>query len=177
MDYQLLLIVFLVGIMMVFFNSIAKFKGKIVCTFISPNKTKLEKLIKSSAKHVIFNGGRYDVDSRRITTLWYSKGIHSFFPIPVPSLDFRYNSRNALDPETGETTWDTAEAREAAGQEENYKAFNKGLQVQTGSKSRFPAWLFPVITIGAIAVIGYLVYQQSGHLSYLEQLIKMGLQQ
>ena len=176
MDYQILLIIFLVGIIGVYGYSISKFKGKLLCTFRSANKTKQEKLIKLNSKYVIFNGGRYDVDPKRITTFWYNKGLHQFFPIPIPTLDFRYNSRNALDPETFDTTWDTPESREASGQEENYKAFNKGLQVQAGSKSRFPAWLFPAITIGAVLIIGYLVYQQGEHLSYLEQLIKLGMQ-
>jgi len=159
-----------------YWYSITKFKGKLLCTFRSANKTKQEKLIRLNSKHVIFDGGKYDVNPKRITTFWYNKGLHQFFPIPVPTLDFRHGDRNALDPETFQTTWDTAEAREMSNQEENYKAFNKGLQTQLGRKSRFPEWLFPMATIGAVLVIGYLVYQQGQHLSYLEQLIKMGMQ-
>lgn len=176
MDVQTLITIFVIIIGGVYWYSIRKFKGKVLCTFRGANKTKSEKLIPLKSKHVIFDGGLYNVNPKYITTFWYNKGIHQFFPIPIPTLDFRFDSPNALNPETFQNTWDSPEAREAAGQEENYKAFNKGLQVQVGSKGRFPEWLFPLITIGAILVIGYLVYQQGEHLTYLEQLIRIGMQ-
>lgn len=174
MNVQTLITIFLVLVIGVYWYSIVKFKGKVLCTFRSANKTKQEKLIPLKSKYVIFGGGKYNVNPRHVTTFWYNKGIHQFFPIPIPTLDFRFDSPNPLNPETFQNTWDTPEARESAAQEDNYRAFNKGLQSQLGRKSRFPEWLFPVITIGAIAVIGYLVYQQGQHLTYLEQLIKLG---
>tara|TARA_Y100000310_G_scaffold164294_1_gene164120 strand:+ start:3890 stop:4378 length:489 start_codon:yes stop_codon:yes gene_type:complete len=160
----------------VFWFSITKFRGKVLCTFRSANKTKQEKLILLKSKHVLFNGGWYNVNPKRVTTFWYNKGIHQFFPIPIPTLDFRFDSPEALDPETFQNTWDTPEAREMAGSEDDYRAFNKGIQAQLGKISRFPEWLFPAITIGAVLIIGYLVYTQGQHLSYLEQLIKLGQQ-
>lgn len=174
MDVQTLITIFLVLVIGIYWYSITKFKGKVLCTFRSANKTKQEKLVKLNSKYVIFAGGKYNVNPRRVTTFWYNKGIHQFFPIPIPTLDFRFDSPNPLDPETFENTWDTPESREAAAQEDNYRAFNKGLETQLGKKSRFPEWLFPAIMIGAILVVGYLVYQQGQHLSYLEQLIKVG---
>lgn len=176
MNVQTLICIFLIVIIGVYWQSIVKFKGKVLCTFRSANKTKQEKLLPLKSKYIIFDNGRYIVNPKRVTTLWYSKGIHQFFPIPIPTLDFRFDSPNALDPETFENTWDTPEAREAAGQEENYRAFNKGLQSQLGKKSHLPEWFFPAITVGAVLVIGFLVYRQGQHLSYLEQLIRISLQ-
>uniref|UniRef100_A0A6M3M769 Uncharacterized protein n=1 Tax=viral metagenome TaxID=1070528 RepID=A0A6M3M769_9ZZZZ len=159
-----------------YWYSINKFKGKILCTFRWRNKTKTEKLIPLKSKSVKFGKGDYIVDTKRITTFWYNKGIHQFFPIPVPTLDFRQGERNAIDPEDFTTTWDTPEAREMSSSEDDYKAFNKGIQAQLGKKSRLPEWFLPAITIGAILVIGYLVYNQGQHLTYLEQLIQMSMQ-
>ena len=176
MNVQTIISVFLVLIIVMYWYSINKFKGKILCTFRRANKTKVEKLIPLKSKYVKFGKEKYHVNPKYITTLWYNKGVHQFFPIPVPTLDFRFDSVNALNPETFENTWDSPEAREMAGSEDDYKAFNKGIQAQLGKKSRFPEWLLPAITIGAILVIGYLVYNQGQQLTYLEQLIQMSMQ-
>ena len=176
MDATMLVAVFCIAIVGMLIYSLYQIQGKIWCTFRRPNKTKVEKWVPMKSRYVHFDKGRYNVNTKRITLLRWKRGIFQFFPIFVPSLDFSWDSSNPHDPETFQNTWDTPEAREAAGQEDNYKAFNKGLQVQAGSKSRFPEWLFPAITIGAVLIIGYLVYQQGQHLTYLEQLIKMGLQ-
>lgn len=175
MDTSMLVAIFAIGIVGLFWYSQNKLKGKLLCTFRRANKTKIEKLIPLRSKHVTFDGGKYNVNPKRITLFWYNRGIHQFFPTWLPTLDFTFDDPNALDPEKFKISWDTPEAREAAAQEENYRAFNKGLQVQTGAKGRFPDWLFPAITIGAIAIIGYLVYQQGQHMVHLEQLIRAGM--
>lgn len=175
MDVSTLVIIFAVGIVGLFWYSQSKLKNRLLCTFRRANKTKVEKLIPIRSKYVIFDGGRYNVNPKRISLFWYNRGIHQFFPTWLPTLDFTFDDPNALNPEDFKVTWDTPEAREASGQEDAFRAFAKGVTAQLGKKSRFPEWLFPAITIGAIAMIGYLVYQQGQHLSYLEQLIKLGL--
>ena len=174
MDVSTLIIIFAVGIIGMFWYSQSKLKNKLLCTFRRANKTKVEKLIPLKSRYVIFDGGRYNVNPKRISLFWYNRGMHQFFPTWLPTLDYNYQSQNPLDPGTFKDTWDTPEAREASGQEDAFKAFAKGISTQVGKKSRFPEWLFPMITIGAILVVGYLVYQQGQHLSYLEQLIQVG---
>lgn len=181
MDISTLVIIFAVGIVGLFWYSQNKLKGKIFCTFRRINKTKIEKFVSQRSKYVFFDPGkknpqgRYNINTKRITLLWFNRGIHQFFPMWVPSLDFSWHSPDPHNPENFKTTWDTPEAREASAQEDAFKAFSKGLTSQIGGKGRFPEWLFPAITIGAVAIIGYLVYQQGQHLTYLEQLIKAGL--
>ena len=176
MNVSIMIAILAIGIVGMFWYSQNKLKGKIHCTFRRQNKTKIEKFVPQKSRYVIFDGGQYNVNTKRITLLLYNRGIHQFFPTYVPSLDFSWYSPNPLDPERFKSTWDTPETREASRQEDSFRAFAKGIMSQIGKKSRFPEWLFPAITIGAIMIIGYLVYQQSQHLSYLEQLIKLGMQ-
>ncbi len=177
-----LIILTLGGILGLSWYAQTKIKGKIFCTFRRSNKTKIEKWVTQTDRYVYFDPGKgndkgqYIVDTKRITLLWWTRGIHQFFPSFVPSLDFSWHSQNPHDPETFNTSWDSPATRAVAMQEDAFKAFSKGIGTQMGKKSRFPEWLFPAITIGAILVIGYLVYQQGSHLSYLEQLIKLGMQ-
>lgn len=176
MNVTTLIIIFIVVAIGLFVYSLYQIQGKIWCTFRRPDKTKVEKWAPMKSKYVHFDKGRYNINTKRITLLRWKRGIFQFFPIFVPSLDFSWDSPNPLDPETFQNTWDTPEAREASGQEDAFKAFAKGITSQVGKKSLLPEWLFPAITIGAILIIGFLVYQQSEHLAYLEQLIKLGLQ-
>ena len=177
-----MVILVLVGIIGLFWHSQTKLKGKIFCTFRRSNKTKIEKWVSQKDKYVYFDPGKgndkgqYIVDTKRITLLWWNRGIFQFFPMFVPSLDFSWYSQNPHNPETFEVSWDNPTTRAVAGQEDAFKAFSKGIRAQVGKTSRFPEWLFPAVTIGAVLIIGYLVYQQGEHLSYLEQLIKLGLQ-
>lgn len=174
MDVSTLIIIFFaVGIIGMFWYSQSKLKNKLLCTFRRANKTKVEKLVPLRSRYVVFDRGRYNVNPKRITLFWFNRGIHQFFPTWLPALDFRWDSPNALDPETFENTWDTPESREMAENEDDYKAFNKGIQSQLSKKGRFPDWLLPMIAIGISLVVGYLVYQQGEHLTYLEQLIKV----
>ena len=152
-----------IGVVYLFWHSQQKLKNKILCTFRRANKTKVEKLIPLKSKFVIFDGGKYNVTPKRITLFWYNRGINQFFPQWVPSLDYRFDSSNPLDPDTFQNTWDSPEARQASQQESSFVAFAKGTQLaQGGKKSMFPEWLFPSIIIGLLLVIGYWVYQLSG---------------
>lgn len=174
MDISMMITILAVGVLLLFWYQHQALKGKMLCTFRRANKTMLEKLVPSNKKTVIFDDGKYNINSKRITLFLYKRGIHQFFPTFIPRLDFSFDSADPIDPENFQNTWDTPESREASGQEEAFQSFAKGVSSQIGKKSRFPEWLFPMITIGAVLIIGYLVYQQGQHLSYLEQLIKLG---
>lgn len=155
------------------YYSQASLRNKIFCTFRRPNKTKIEKFVSLRSKFVIFDGGKYIVNPKRVTLMWYNRGINAFFPTWVPSLDYRWDTDQPLDPETFEATWETPEARQSMGQEENIKALDRAVAAQTGKKqSRFQEYL-PWITLGALIVVVYLVYQMSQNIAVLEQLIKV----
>lgn len=165
MNVQTLGILFGVGLVLMFVMAQASLSGKMLCSFRRRDKTKIEKLIKRKGKYIIFEDGRYNIDPRRITLFWYTRGLHQFFPCWIPSMDFTFATPNAIDPETFETTWKTPEVANASQQEDSMKAFSKGIQSQTGTKSKYPEWLFPMIIIGLIALIGYWIYQMSGQIA------------
>jgi len=106
--------------------------------------------------------------------MWYDRGIHKFFPTLVPTLEFKHDTPNPLDPKTFQSTWHTPEARHAAWQEHQHVAFAKGTAAQVGKKSRFPEWFFPLLQIGVVLFVLFLVWQLGSRLDYLEQLIKVG---
>lgn len=169
MDIQTFIIVILAGLVFMFWYSHKKLEGKVLCRFRRANKTITERMVSLKHKTIIFDGGKYNVDPKRIVHYTYRKGINSIFPVQIPSLDYSWDSPDPHDPETYINTWDDPQTRLAAEQGESFRAFSKGVDAQTGKKSRFPEWLFPAITIGAIVIVGYLVYQMSGQIAFLMQ--------
>ena len=180
MDVQTLIPIFCVMGMGIFIYSLYQIQGRIWCTFRRPNKTKVEKWVPMRSKYVHFDGGRYNIITKRITLLRWKRGIFQLFPIFVPSLDYSWDTPNPHDPGTYKTTWDTPEAREASQQEDAFKAFARGILTQAGGKSRFSELLIPMITIGAVLIVGFLVYQQGQQMQYYGQaldqiLTKLGM--
>ena len=78
MDVSILIAVFAIGIVVLFWYSQSKLKNRLLCTFRRANKTKVEKLIPIKSKYVVFDGGRYNVDPKRISLFWFNRGIHLF---------------------------------------------------------------------------------------------------
>lgn len=179
MDLGTLIAIFCVGLLGMVWYSTAKLKNKIHCTFRRVNKTKIERFVPMGNKTVRFDktkecpAGLYNINTECITMLWYDRGINKLFPILIPSLDFSYYSSDPLNPKDF-ATWDTPEARQARRGEEAWAGFARGVAKQIGTKSRFPEWLFPAITVGAVLIVGYLVYQLSGQVAMLSQQVGQG---
>lgn len=159
-----------------------KFKNKMLCTFIRPNRQKIEAWVPLIAKQVVWDNGRYgiaqyDCDPECITMQWYTRGFNRWFPVLIPSLDFKWDTPNPLDPKTHTSTWHTPEARYAAWQEHQHIAFAKGTEAALGKKSRFPEWLFPVVTAVLILIVLFVVWNGMSGLDermfYLEQQLKL----
>lgn len=171
MSVETLLLLMVVMVVGYFILSLYKIQGRIWCTFRRPDKTKFERWVKETAKKVRVEGKEYNINPKYIQLLRWRRGIFQFFPILVPSLDFTWTSPNPQDPEDFQVTWDTPEARDARRGEESWVGFSRGVQRQLATKARFPDWLFPAIIVGAILIVGYLVYQLSGQVSYLQQIV------
>lgn len=155
-----------------------KFKNKMLCTFHRPNKQKIERWVPLYTKYVVFDRGkygigRYNCNPKCIELQWYDRGINKFFPVLIPTLEFTWFCEEPYDPEKFEISHRSPEASHAARQEDNFMSFTKAAGKASGTKSRFPEWLFPAITIGAIVVIGYLVYSMSGQIAALENWIRI----
>ena len=177
-------IIIVVGfIIYLLYTSQSKFRDKMLCFFIRPNKQRIEKWVPLMSTQVVFDRGRYGMgryncDPECITMMWYNRGINKFFPTLVPTLEFKWDTPNPLNPKTFESTWHTPEAREAAWQEHEHIAFARATQQASGKgRGRFPEWLFPLIIIGILIVVGFIVYNGMSGLDHrmfdLEQQIKL----
>ncbi len=168
-------------IFFLFYHSQTKFKNKMRCYFIRPNKVRIQKWVPLYSKYVVFDRGKYGVghyicDPDCITLEWYTGGINKFFPILIPNLEFKFDTPNPLNPKTFESTWSTPEARHAAWEEHQHIAFSKGIGEQIGRKKRFPEWFLPAITIVLILAVLYITMQGLAGLDErlfnLERLVK-----
>jgi len=169
-------------VIFVFYYSQQKFKNKMLCTFIRPNRQKIEAWVPLQSKYVVFDRGKYGVghyivDPNCVTMMWYARGFNKFFPILIPTLEFKWDTPNPLNPKTFESTWHTPEAREAAWEEHEHIAFAKAAASAAGRRSRIPEWLFPLIITALVLITLYIVWQGLAGLDRrlfdLEQQIKL----
>lgn len=174
MDTQMML-VFVLGmaLFLVFYNQ-QKFKNKMLCFFRQPNGLLIKKFVPINAQWVVFNNQRYLVDPNCIALHWYDEGLNKLQPILIPTMEFRWDTIYPLNPRDFTVTWQSPTAVQAVFQSNQQTAFSKGAASQSGGKKRFPEWFFPAITIGAVLIVGYLVYSMQGQIGYLEALIRAG---
>lgn len=153
-----------------------------LCSFIRPNRQKIEKWVPLLSTYVTFDRGRYGIghyecDPECITMVWYERGINKFFPTLIPTLEFKWDTPNPLNPKTFTSTWHTPEARHAAWQEHQHVAFAKSTQQASGKKGRIPEWVLPLATIALILIVLYIVYNGMSGLDHrlfdLEQQLKL----
>jgi len=174
MGVQIYVLIIVIAFFIMFWYSIYSWKGKVLCLFRRPNRTVVEKRVPLNSKFVIFDGGKYQVNPKRIDLMWYTRGIiHQFFPMFVPFLEYKWDTDQALDPTTFTNTWDTPEARASTREEDKFKALSKGFQAQAGKKETGLIRFLPWIAVGVSLIVGYMVYQLSQHVALLEQLIKV----
>jgi len=184
-NWSISIAVVAVFVLLIFYMSQQKLKNKMLCTFIRPNRQKIEKWVPLQSKYVVFDRGRYGIghyecDPMCITMLWYDRGFNKLFPMLIPTLEFKWDTPNPLNPATFESTWHSPEARQAAWEEHQHTAFARAAAAQAGKKGLFGgmgSWLLPVIAIILIAAVLFIVYKGLGGLDRrlfdLEQLIKI----
>ena len=172
MDSSLMLAIVMGGfIAMIYYNQ-QKYKNKMLCFFRRPNNLLIKKWVTIDSRWVIFEKERYIIDPNCIAMHWFDEGLSKLWPVLVPTLEFRWDTPYPIDPKTFTVTWQTPGAVDASFQSSQHVAFSKGAASQSGKKSRFPEWFFPAMQIGAVLVVGYLVYNMQGQIAYLEALIK-----
>jgi len=168
------LIILLIFMFIVYTSvSVMGLKLKTHCTFIRPDKTRIEKMIKAKQRRVEFDGGWYYVIPNRIILKVMDSGIYKLFPTKVSSLIYKWDSPVPLDPNTFQNSWETPEARKALNKEEDIRAYSAG-NVASLAKSKPQGMLdrfFPIIVIGAVCVIGYMLYSLSGKVDMLGQAV------
>lgn len=179
---MLAFVIIVAVILVMFLISQRKFKNKMLCEFIRPSKQKIEAWVPMHVKYVTFDQGKYGVQQyiinpRALMHQWYARGINKFFPVLIPTLLFRWDTPFPIDPETFEPTVLSPEALEAAWQEHNHIAFAKANAAATGLKKNMIEKFAPLVIIGLLVIVGYLVWSGNNHMSQalfdLQQQLKL----
>ena len=169
-------------ILFIWYRSQTKFRDKMLCFFIRPNKQKIERWVPLYSTHIVFDRGKYGIgqyicDPECITSMWYARGINVFFPTLVPSLEFKWDTPNPINPKTFQSTWHTPEARRAAWEEHQQIAFARAAAAQAGLKRTFIEKFLPLIAIGVALVTLFIVWRGFSGIDMrmfnLEQAIKL----
>lgn len=96
-NLQIMFVIVVAFVLIMFIISQRKFKNKMLCEFIRPNKQKIEAWVPMHSKYVTFDQGKYGIgqyiiNPKAIITYWYARGINKFFPCLVPTLIFRWDT-------------------------------------------------------------------------------------
>lgn len=175
MDLGTVLIIFVIAIVGFYFFEQSQKKHKIYCTFRHINRTKEEKWVKEKSKYVIFHGGKYRINIKRISLLWWDRGILGMLKLGywVPSLDFRWDTSQPLDPDSFEPTWDTPQTRDLLDSEEEFADFAKHAQPTGTKKGGMFDKLLPWVMLGILVIVAFWIFQMQGEMAALQELIKV----
>lgn len=161
----LMLVVLFFAYMMYSGNKLQK---QILCLFRYDNKTQVEKFVSFKEEYVIFDKRKYDVVTKYIQLRKWNRGIHMFFPILVPSLDYTSKSRWPLNPDNFETEIDNPATRKKIDRAEDYRAFGEGVNSQVEGKKKAWERYLPWIAVGLTIVVAVFLYTQiSGMADYM----------
>ncbi len=142
-----------------------------LCYFLRPNKQRIKKWVPLYTNYLIFDRGkygiqRYRVDPECIIMEWYTGGVNRLYPTLIPTLDFRWDSPNPTNPKTSQPSWHTPELEAAGYQGQSYVGLAKAMSAQTGGGKRNKVMeLIPLIVLGLVIIVGYVVYSGMGNLS------------
>src|SRR4030042_5436502 len=183
-QYSGSIILLLLFVLAVFIYSQVKFKNKMLCYFIRPNKTRIKKFVPIYYQHVELNRGKYGkevyrIDWKHVTHEYYTGGINRIFPFWIPTFEYYHNNPNPVDPTTGQPSWHTPEVEYAAYQGQSYVGIARAMAAQSGGGKRNRLMeLLPLITIGLLIIVGFLVWQGMGgineQVNALQQQINLG---
>ena len=115
------------------------------------------------ATHVVFDRGKYGVERYRINPQcvimeYYTGGVNRLFPTLIPTYDFEWWNPNPRDPTTGKISWHTPEVEQAAYQGQSYTGLARAMNQQAGIKKNKIMELVPLIVLGVVIIIGFVVY-------------------
>ncbi len=176
MNQQTMIMVLVILFLIYGIYSTSRFKNKILCRYRSITNTLIEKWVTIHSNFVEFEGGQFRVLPDRIINMWYTRGIHQFFPTRIQSLDFSWYSDVPHDPRNFKLAVVSPEARKVMNNESRYVSFGRSLAKQMGKKQSKFGDLLPWIALLAIVVVAfYLNSQLQGqgqHIAAIENALK-----
>lgn len=146
-------------------------QGKIKCMFRQPDGSVVYKTLPMKGDWVYYKNVPYHINRKRIDINWFK--MWGILTLPIPLLEWKWDSEEPLDPTTFRNTWDTPDARGMADSKKDWQSMNEGIDQQVGARKAggFERWL-PFVAIGATLIVGFLVWQISGKMGIIEQQIQ-----
>ncbi len=173
-------LLFLLGI---FIYAQTKFKNKMLCYFLRPNKQRIKKFVPLYSTYVIFDRKKYGIERYRIDPNciifeWYTGGVNKLFPVLIPTLDFEWWNPNPRNPATGQIGWHTPEVEAAAYQGQSYVGLARAMAQQAGGGKRNKIMeLIPIIILGVVIIMAYIVWtgqsQQAKNFQAMQEQINL----
>ena len=142
-----------------------------LCYFLRPNKQRIKKWVPLYSRHIVFDRGKYGISQYRVNPKcivmeWWNGGVNKFFPTLVPTLEFRWDTPDPIDPETSEPyRWKTPEVEAAGYQGHGYTAFARAAMQQGGVKRNKIVELVPLIGLGVLVIACIIGYQLLGNVN------------
>lgn len=136
-------------------------QNKISCTFIRKDRTEIHKFAKVTQGRVDFDNAYYNIVPDRVTLKRVWCGI---IPTYVKCAKWKWDSNMPIDPATWNNDYDNPADRKALDKTEDLRALletqKSALAGKSGGKKSLLESLTPILMIGGLIIIGYLVYRQ-----------------
>ena len=158
-------VIILIVLLAIAYYAHTRWKGKLLCVFHTETSMRVETSVPVNARHVRFaarrrgDKGLYHVLPKYFENTWYNKGVNMFFPVLLPTQEWRWNSPEPIDPKTSQSSWHTPEVRYSAWQEHSHKGFTAAAAAQVGKKQSSLERYMPLIILGVCMITLILVYQ------------------
>jgi len=177
MSYQQTFLYLIIFAILYAIYSCYKVKTRVLCTITRRDKTKVRKWAKAKNGYRIeVDKGWYYVNMRRITLLPYEEGVHLLFPTMARCLEFRYNSTQPIDPETGENDYETPQSRRNLNKTEDIEALEIGSKKALGTVKAGGilggGWMSLIMVVGILLTL-YFVYTLNSHVNSLGNAINV----
>jgi hypothetical protein len=160
-QYMMVMMAFLVVVFIGAVFKARRLRKMIRCRYTSRSKQTYEKFVKSDSQKVVFEGKEFKVMPSCVTHHWFEKGFNQLFPMFMPEISFTHESQLPVDPNTGKPVIVSAEVKNLMRSQENMASY-AGSQQQAVSQGRMKSGLLdkwmPLIMIGLVVAIGYLIY-------------------
>lgn len=161
LPFVIVLLIFMAGV----YSAYSK-RSKIFCWFEGEDGTDEFKWITNKDGYIIFRGFKFDIVKDRITSLWWTSGIHKLFPTRVNCLKYSWYSRFPHDPRNYGLTVISPRVRKSIDKAEMVKSyFQTSTPTTTTRKEGFIQRWMPLIAVGVIVIMGYYFYTNMQSLS------------
>ncbi len=154
--------------------SMGRMGNKALVIYRRSNRQRIEEFVPIGAERLMFEGMELELLPQRATLQWYNKGILGMLKLGVwvVAYDFSWNSKFPHDPNNFENVSVTPAIAKLYNRQSGMRAFAAGVQSQMGQKQSKIKELLPWIAILAVGVVGFMVYQQGQHISFLDNMMR-----